>query len=149
MISAYHQKADPAERYIQTIPMLLQLYIVGDDWVDCLPFNELILDNTMNSSTGFSPNQLLCIDQPNPLSILNTPPVGDDDADPADRLSAASARVESAQDNLKRASLVQKRYYDPHHSPSSLKADDRVFVLLDNHLMRSLLQGMHKLHDNK
>ena len=149
LISAYHQQADPAERYIQPIQTLLRLYVVGDDWVDCLPFIELVLNNTMNSSTGFSPNQLLFIDPSNAVPILNTPPAGDPNADLADRLSAASARVESARDNFERASVVQNRYYNSRHSPSSLKVGDCVFVLLDNHSVRSLVQGLHKLRDNK
>lgn len=148
LISAYHQQADPAERYIQTIQTLLRLYVVGEDWVACLPFIELVLSNTTNSSTGFSPNQLLFIDPPNSLAILNSPPANDD-VDLADRLSAASARVEFARDNLERTSLPQKKYYDSRHSPSNLKAGDRVFVLLDDHPVRSLVQGMHKLRDNK
>lgn len=125
----------------------MRLYVLGDNWVDCLPFVELVLNNTVNSSTGFSPNQLVFIDPPNPLPILNTPPTTD--ADPADRLAAASARVELARDNLDRACLAQKKYYDSRHNPRALKAGDRVFVLLDNHPVRSLVQGMHKLRDTK
>lgn len=147
LISAYYQQADPAERYIQTIQMLLRLFVVNHDWVTCLPFIELVLNNTVNSSTGFSPNQLLFIDTPNLLPILNTPPT--DHADPADQLSAASARVDLARDNLERASLGQKKYYDSCHLPSSPKAGDRVFVPLDNHPICSLVQDMHKLQDNK
>lgn len=51
---------------------------------------------------------------------------------------------------LERASSVQKKYYDAHHSQRvTLKAGDRVFVLLDDHPVRSLVRGMHKLRDNK
>ena len=49
LISTYQQQADPAERYIKTIQTLLQLYIMGDDWIDCLRFIELILNKTRNS----------------------------------------------------------------------------------------------------
>ena len=149
LISAYHQQADPAERYIQTIQTLLRLYVTSDNWVECLTFVELVLNNNMNSSTGFSPNELLFIDPPNPLPILNTPPIEANATDLADPLSAASARVDQARDNLDRASLAQKKYYNSHHSTRSLKAGDRVFVLLDDHPVRSLVQGMHKLRDNK
>lgn len=124
--------------------------IDGDDWLHCLPFIELVLNNTKNSSTGFSPNQLLFIDPPNPLPVLGAAPAEVAEvADPDDRLSAASARVEQVRDNFNRASLLQKRYYDSRHSPSSLKAGDKVFVLLDDHPIRSLIRGMHKLQDNK
>ena len=135
LISAYHQQADPAERYIQTIQTLLRLYVDSDDWLHCLPFIELVLNNTKNSSTGFSPNQLLFIDPPNPIPILGAAPA--DVSDPDDRLCAASARVDQARDNLDKASLLQKRYYDSRHSPSSLKVGDRVFVLLDDHPIQS------------
>lgn len=83
------------------------------------------MNNTKNSSTGFSPNQLLFIDPPDPLPVLGAAPAEVSDLD--DRLPAASARVEQARDNLDKASLVQKRYYDSHHSPSPLKVGDRVF----------------------
>ena len=147
LISAYHQQADPAERYIQTIQTILRLYVVGDDWVDYLTFIELVLNNTKNSSTGFSPNELLFFDPPSLLPILNVAPT--DATDPADRLSTASACVDQARDNLDKASLAQKKYYDSRHSPRTLQAGDLVFVLLDDHPMRSLVQGMHKLQNNK
>lgn len=150
LISAYHQQADPAERYIQTIQTLIRLYVDGYDWLHCLPFIPLVLNNTKNSSTGFSPNQLLFIDPPNPLPVLGAAPSEVAEvADPDDRLSAASARVDQARDNLDRASLLQKRYYDSRHSPSSLKAGGKVFMLLDDHPIRSLIRGMHKLQENK
>ena len=142
-----HQQADPAERYILTIEILLRLYVDGDNWLHCLPFIELILNNTKNSSTGFSPNQLLFIDPPDPLPVVGAAPA--EPSEPDDRLSAASARIDQARDNLDKASLLQKRYYDSHHSPSSLKVGDRVFVLLDDHPVRSLVRGMHKFRDNK
>ena len=147
VISAYHQQADPAERYIQTIQTLLRLYVDGDNWLHCLPFIELVRNNTKNSSTGFSPKQLLFIDPPNLIPVLGDAPA--EVSDPDDRLGTASAKVEQARDNLDKASLLQKRYYDSRHSPSSLKAGDRVFVLLDGHPIRSLIRGMHKLQDNK
>ena len=64
IVSAYHQQADPAERYIQTIQTLLRLYVINDDCVSCLSFIELVINNTQNASTGFSPNQLMYIDPP-------------------------------------------------------------------------------------
>lgn len=56
---------------------------------------------------------------------------------------------EQARDNLEKASLAQKRYYDSRHSSRPLSVGYRVFVLLDGHPVRSLVQGMHKLRDNK
>ena len=161
LISAYHQQADPAERYIQMIQTLLRLYVIEDEWVDCLPFVELVINNTPNSSTGFSPNQLMFIDPPDPLPTLCCPP-STDSPDVADRLTATQARVEQARDRLDIASRVQKRHYDskhiePRHSLATgdrtprrpLAAGDRVLVLLDDHPVRSLVRGMNKLRDNK
>lgn len=150
LISAYHQQADPGEGYIQTIQTLLRLYVVDDEWVDCLPFVELAVNNTLNASTGFSPNQLMFIDPPDPLPTLGRPPPS---ALPevADRLTSAQARVEQARDNLELASRVQKRHFDSRHIEPRrpLAVGDCVFVLLDHHLVRSLVRGMHKLRDNK
>ena len=148
LISAYHQQADPAERYIQTIQTLLRLYVADDEWVDCLPFVELVVNNTPNSSTGFSPNQLMFIDPPDPLPTL-CGSLPSDLPDVADRLASAHARVEQARDHLDVASRVQKRHYDSKHIHRPLAAGDRVFVLLDDHPVHSLVRGMNKLKDNK
>ena len=148
VVSAYHQQADPAERYIQTIQTLLRLYVVDDNWVDCLPFVELVVNNTPNASTGHSPNQLMFVDNPDPIPVIDRPPNADI-PEVADRMALARARIEQAQDNLERASLLQKRHYDARHRQRPLRAGDRVFVLLDLHPVRSLIRGMHKLRDNK
>ena len=147
LISAYHQKAHPAERYIQTIQTLLRLDVVDDEWVPCLPFIELVMNNTKHSSMGFSPNQLMFIDPSNPVPILCR--TLQDNTEFPDRLAMASARIEQACDNLDKALSALNRCYDSKHSPHSLKAGDRVFVLLDDHPVRSLVRGMHKLRDNK
>lgn len=149
LISAYHQQADPAERYIQTIQTLLSLYVSNNRWVPCLPFVELVMNNTKNASSGFSPNQLMYIDPPDPLPVLCQPPPALLESELPDRLAAASARIEQARDNLEKASFAQKRFYNSKHSSRPLKAGDRVFVLLDDHPVKSLTRGMHKLRDNK
>lgn len=148
LISAYHQQADPAERYIQTIQTLLRLYVENDEWVPCLPFVELVINNTPNSSSGFSPNQLIYIDPPDPIpSICGAPP--SELPAVAERLALAEARVESARVRLDMAARAQKKYYDKRHTQCLLTAGDQVFVLLDDHPIKSLVTGMHKLRDNK
>lgn len=149
LISAYHQQADPAERYIQTIQTLLRLYVIQDEWVDCLPFIELIVNNTPNSSTGFSPNQLIFVDPPHPIPILTAPPPDDSAPEVAARLATAKSRIAKARDNLVRASALQKRNYHSRHSRVALEAGDRVFVLLEDHPIRSLVRGMDKLKDKQ
>ena len=148
LISAYHQQADPAERYIQTIQTLLRFYVVNDDWIECLPFIELVINNTPNASTGYSPNQLMFIDPPNPILVLGSPPNSDITA-VADRLALARDHVVLARDNLERASALQKKHYDARYRQRPLRAGDKVFVLLEHHPVRSLIQGIHKLRDNK
>ena len=148
LISAYHQQADPAERYIQTIQTLLRLYVAQGEWIECLPFIELVINNTPNSSTGFSPNQLMFVEPPEPVPILVAPPNAVI-PEVASRLLSARSRITTAQENLARASASQKRYYDSRHSRVTLKAGDRVFVLLDDHPIRSLVRGMDKLKDRK
>lgn len=148
LVSAYHQQADPAERYIQTIQTLLRLYVSNDNWVECLPFVELVMNDTPNSSSGLSPNQLIYIDPPDPIPILNQPPSATV-PDVASRLELAKARITLARANLERASAAQKKYYDRRHRSVPLAAGDRVFVLLDHHPIKSLVHGMHKLKDDK
>ena len=106
------------------------------------------MNNTPNSSTGFSPNHLIFIDPPDLIPILDHPP-SSDVADVSVRLASAKSRIQLARANLKRASAAQKRHYDKKHDNTPLRVGDRVFVLLDLHPIKSLTQGMHKLRDNK
>lgn len=64
-------------------------------------------------------------------------------------MATASTRIQQARGNLEKASCIQKRFYNSRHSPSPLKAGDRVFILLEDHPVHSLICGMHKLRDNK
>lgn len=148
LISAYHQQVDQAEHYIQTMQTLLRLYVIDDKWVDYPPFVELVINNTPNSSAGFSPNQLMFIDRRDPLPTLcSTPPSSLPDV--ADRLTSAQARVDQARNHLDIDCRVQKRQYDYKHTRRPLAAGDRLFVLLDDHSVRLLVCGMHKLRDNQ
>lgn len=148
LISAYHQQADQAEHYIQTMQTLLRLYVIDDKWVDYPPFVELVINNTPNSSVGFSLNQLMFIDPRDPLPTLcSAPPSSLPDV--ADRVTSAQARVDQARDHLDIDCRVQKRNYDYKHTRRPLAAGDRLFVLLDDHSVRPLVCGMHKLRDNK
>ena len=148
LVSAYHQQADPAERYIQTVQTLLRLYVVQHEWVDCLPFIELVVNNTPNSSTGFSPNHLMFVDPPDPIPVLTAPPNAIV-PEVASRMATARSRIIKAQENLARASASQKKQYDSRHRQVALKAGDRVFVLLEDHPIRSLVKDMNKLKDKK
>ena len=124
------------------------MYVTGDDdWVSCLPFIELVVNNTPNSSSGFSPNQLLFIDPPDPLPTICGSPPSELPA-VAEHLALAKARVKYARDHLELASRAQKKYYDMKHNQRPLAVCDQVFVLLDDPV-KSLVAGMHKLCDNK
>ena len=80
-----------------------------------------------------------CTTPPNAIAVPNV----------ASRMATARSRVAKARENLARVSAAQKKHYDARHSPVALKADDRVFVLLEDHPIRSLVQDMNKLKHKK
>lgn len=148
VVNTYHQQADSAECYVYTIQTLLQLYIVADDWVECLPFVELVMKNTPHFSLCHSPNQQMFIDSANPIFIIDRS-TNADIPEMADRLALARPKVDQASDNLKNASLLQKHQYDNRHRQGPLRPCDTVLILIKQHSVRSLVRGMHKLKDNK
>jgi hypothetical protein len=142
--SPYHQQADPAERSIQTIETILRAYNVGDEWTKETPFVERCINNATNTSTGYTPNELLFITPPAMKGMFDDSPgeegegAGAQEGHP-DLLEQAKERLKAAKANIERAQLAQKRYYDrAHRPPDDIQAGDSVFLLLDLHPVRSL-----------
>jgi hypothetical protein len=141
--SPYHQQADPAERSIQTIETILRAYNVSDEWTKITPFVERCI-NVTNTSTGYTPNELLFITPPAMKWMFDDSPKEEGEGAGAqerhpDLLEQAKERLKAAKANIERAQLVQKRYYDrAHRPPDDIQAGDSVFLLLDLHPVRSL-----------
>jgi hypothetical protein len=108
------------------------------------------MNNATNASTGYTPNELLFITPPAAQSMFdeNSEGEGEGAGDPAvvdqhaDLLGQAKERMKAARDNIERAQMAQKRYYNrSHRPPDDIQEGDSVFLLLDLHPVKSLPRG--------
>lgn len=59
--TAYHPQTDgQSERTNQTVEIALRYYLANPDnnWVDVLPYLSAVINNSINFTTGTSPNEL-------------------------------------------------------------------------------------------
>lgn len=63
MTTAYHPQADgQSERTNQTVEIAIRYFVTTNpdrEWTSVLPYLQASLNNAINATTGFSPNQLL------------------------------------------------------------------------------------------
>jgi hypothetical protein len=136
LTSPYHQQADPAERSIQTVQTILRCYN-ETNWVRRLPYVEMVINDTKNESTGYSPNELLYVARRGPIvdSMLERY----DDEDFPEILAQAKLKVREAFDNIQTAQGRQKAKYDARHrAPDDIQVGDLAFLLLDKHPVRGI-----------
>jgi hypothetical protein len=137
LTSPYHQQADPAERTIQTVETVLRCY-KDMNWVLRFPYVEMVLNDTKNDSTGYSPNELLYVARRGPVidAMLER---YEEDEDFPEVLAQAKQKVREAFDNMKTAQGRQKIKYDARHRPpDDIHVGDLAFLLLDKHPVRGI-----------
>jgi hypothetical protein len=136
LTSPYHQQADPAERTIQTVETVLRCY-KDINWVARLPYVEMVLNDTKNESTGYSPNELLYVARKGPVIDSMLEHYEDDDF--PEVLAQAKQKVREAFDNINTAQGRQKVKYDARHRPpDEVQVGDFAFLLLDKHPVRGI-----------
>jgi hypothetical protein len=136
LTSPYHQQADPAERTIQTVETVLRCY-KEMDWVSRLPYVEMVLNDTKNESTGYSPNELLYVARKGP--VIDSMLEHYDDEEFPEVLAQAKHKVREAFDNISTAQGRQKVKYDARHRPpDDIQVGDLAFLLLDKHPVRGI-----------
>jgi hypothetical protein len=136
LTSPYHQQADPAERTIQTVETVLRCY-KDIDWVARLPYVEMVLNDTKNESTGYSPNELLYVARKGP--VIDAMLEHYDDAHFPEVLAQTKQKVREAFDNIGTAQGRQKVKYDARHRPpDDVQVGDLAFLLLDKHPVRGI-----------
>ena len=124
--TAYHPQTDgQSERTNQTIEIALRYHLTTgetNDWVSILPFIQTSMNNAVNVSTGFAPNELLYGFKVNDsVSLLSDLPAED-----FGRLRMI--KREEADSAMAFASAMSKIRYDKSHKPIAI--GDKAFLKL-------------------
>lgn len=144
--AAYHQQANPAERAVQTIEILLRIYCNDhpEHWYRHLKHVELAHNSVVHSSTGESPFDMLY----SSYSKLWPERIADDSSEEA-RVKVKT-RLLAARDTHVMARERQARYYNDRHStPPSYQVGDLVAVRVDARPLSQADRNLHKLRQLK
>ena len=146
----YHPQTDGlVERFNQTLKAMLRRAATesGKDWDKLIPFLLFAYREVPQSSTGFSPFELVFGRHVRgPLDILKEAWEGDSKTPESvasylismhERLSKMTELV---RDNMAKAQDTQKQWYDRHARSRSFKVGDQVLVLLPTSSNRLLAQ---------
>lgn len=123
--TAYHPQTDgSSERTNQTMEIAMRFYIHTLEkpslWPKILPRLQALLNNSVSSTTGKTPNEVAYGFTPNTaLDLLNT-------ASSPEFLSTRTA----AKDAIAFANINAKYHYDRHHQPMFLKVGDYAYLRL-------------------
>lgn len=127
--TAWHPQTDgQSERTNQTVEIALRFYLSQPgsnvNWVDVLPFISAVLNNSVNSVTGFAPNELCYgFKVNNNVTLLEDLPAED-----YDRLR--QVKRDAADEAIAFANTVTKARYDKLHTALHLKPGDLVYLKL-------------------
>nr|OMP83046.1 Retrovirus-related Pol polyprotein from transposon gypsy [Diplodia seriata] len=128
MTTAYHPQADgQSERTNQTVEIAIRYHVVSypdTEWTAVLPHIQASMNNAVNATTGFTPNQLLM------GMDARTDPLAAMAEMPQDRELRRDMARREAQEAIAFAATDWKRRYDKRHKPLRMKKGDLVFVRL-------------------
>lgn len=112
---AYHQQANPIERYNQTIEMAIRCLCTereGRGWLHTLPYVEMGLNSVPSSVTGRAPFDLLYTSYSSVSPrLFSTMP------SQSEALKEARETIKLAHDRLRAAQEVQAVHFDKRHRP--------------------------------
>ena len=125
--TAYHPQTDgQSERTNQTVEIALRYCLSKPDsnWVESLPFISATMNNSINFSTGFAPNELLYGFKVNDnLGLLEDLPAED-----YDRLR--TIKRDAADEAIAFANAMSKTRYDKKHTALYLKEGSYAYLKL-------------------
>ncbi|POV98898.1 hypothetical protein PSTT_14130 [Puccinia striiformis] len=130
--TAWHPRTDgQTERANQTVETFLRHFVSDrqDDWYHLLPIAELVFNNSVSASTGFSPffSQYAFHPRINSLSEGSTVPAAEQFVT---RLNDVQLTL---QDNMKHAKEIQRKYFDQRTREAPVyKTGDWVWLLRRN-----------------
>lgn len=136
--TAYNLRSNGAAEYANKQFEIALRHVVNAsqiDWADHIPHLQLAYNNSVNSATGYSPNELLFGFKPNTALQVIIPP--DTTSPHTNREHAAAstqmahlARIrDEAQDALRYSQFTVAKYFDRKHAPLPKYAiGDKVFI---------------------
>ena len=130
--TAYHPQTDgQSERTNQTVEIALRYYLAkypdgALEWEFILPHIQFIFNNSVNTSTGQTPNEV-CLGF-RPREHVDLRPRG-----PKDIAAERSVKRKEAADSLAAAQVAMKLRYDSKHTPWRPSTGDLVFLRLKNY----------------
>lgn len=130
MSTASHPQSDgQTERNNRTLEEMLRAYINPnqDNWEDLLPLAEFAYNNSVQSSSGFTPFALNHGQNPvMPLSLLPESKI--DNPAAGALLEKLDGMLSKAKENLRAAQERQKKYADRHRRDVTFQVGDRVML---------------------
>jgi hypothetical protein len=126
--TAYHPQTDgQSERTNQVVEIALRYYVTAnpdEPWTKALPFIQATLNNSKNSSTNMSPNEVIYGFRTNDtLSLLA-------DLPPEDFSRLRQIKREEAEEAIAFANVNAKFHYDKRHRPLTLQVGDEAYLRL-------------------
>lgn len=122
----YPQTDGQSERTNQTVEIALRYYLLKPDvnWVDVLPFISAVLNNSVNFTTGFAPNELAYGFRVNDnLNLLEDLPV-------EDYKRLRQVKRDAADEAIAFANAVSKLRYNKKHTALNLGEGDYIYLTL-------------------
>lgn len=146
----YHPQSNIVERSHKTLNAYLRAFTDKnkEHWDELLKFSTFVYNNTVHSTTGYTPHELahgFKIQIPNKLTKPKLSYNYDNLADIV-RNTIASA-LEIAKQNLHTQKLKNKRYYDKNAAEADIQANDYVLVKdpLKKHKFQNVYDGPFKV----
>ena len=126
--TAYHPQSDgQSERTNQVVEIALRYFLTAhptEDWNSVLPFLQGGMNNSRNTSTGLSPNEITVgFRVSNPLGLLSEMP-------PADYAAMRGIKRDEAEESIAFANATAKARYDKKHKPLTFEVDDEAYLRL-------------------
>lgn len=126
--TAYHPQTDgQSERTNQVVEIALRYFLTSHptkEWNSVLPFLQGGMNNSVNVSSGLSPNEVtIGFRVANPLGLLTEMP-------PADYAKLRGIKRDEAEESIAFANASAKARYDSKHKPLSFEVNDEAYLRL-------------------
>lgn len=130
--TAYHPQANMVERYHRTLNSYLRAFTQKnpDTWHSLLPFAIFSYNNTVNSTTGFSPNELTfghMIELPTKI-MKNKPPIYNYENYRDELRNTLFETQKLAKEHILNRKRTNKKQYDKNSNELTLETNDLVLI---------------------